>query len=81
MEIDLRGNRTAVTPKSSMSPIIRPFLIPGKHRSMQLCRGRNLTLLAAQGLLALGLVTLHVAGVVDQGIPGRTVVGVAGCRS
>ena len=36
---------------------------------------------AAQGLPALALVTLHVASVVDQGIPGRTVVGVAGYRS
>ena len=32
---------------------------------------------AAHGLLALALVTLHIPGAADQGIPGRTVVGVA----
>ena len=72
MEIDLRGNRTAVTPTSSVSPISRPLLISRKHRSMQLCWGRNLTLLAALALAALVVPARGSVGVFNRGLIRRT---------
>ena len=67
MEIVLCRNRTAVTQTSPMSQMTRPFLISGKQRSMQLCWGRNLTLLVALAPAALVVLAHGSVGVINRG--------------